>query len=90
MRGFWRRACERLKQHSWLRTARAAGVIGSKAVVAPADGTTLLYPIEPVAVVVVNKTPPYDLAKDFTRSSTSPSAPMAGGEPSVPATTLRN
>jgi tripartite-type tricarboxylate transporter receptor subunit TctC len=46
----------------------AAGVIGSKAVIAsPADGTTLLYTPSSLSLsVVVNKTPPYDLAKDFT------------------------
>jgi tripartite-type tricarboxylate transporter receptor subunit TctC len=45
----------------------AAGVIGSKAVIAsPADGTTLLYTPSSLSLsVVVNKTPPYDLAKDF-------------------------
>ena len=48
--------------------AGAAGVIGSKAVIAsPADGTTLLYTPSSLSLsVVINKTPPYDLAKDFT------------------------
>jgi tripartite-type tricarboxylate transporter receptor subunit TctC len=46
----------------------AAGVIGSKAMIAsPADGTTLLYTLSSLSLsVVVNKTPPYDLARDFT------------------------
>jgi tripartite-type tricarboxylate transporter receptor subunit TctC len=46
----------------------AAGVIGSKAVIAsPADGATLLYTPSSLSLsVVVNKTPPYDLAKDFS------------------------
>src|SRR5689334_16233652 len=46
----------------------AAGVIGSKAVIAsPPDGLTLLYTPSSLSLsVVVNKTPPYDLAKDFT------------------------
>ncbi len=46
----------------------AAGVIGSKTVIAsPADGTTLLYTPSSLSLsVVVNKTPPYDLAKDFS------------------------
>ncbi len=48
--------------------AGAAGIIGSKAVIAaPADGYTLLYtPSSLSLAVVVSKTPPYDLAKDFT------------------------
>jgi tripartite-type tricarboxylate transporter receptor subunit TctC len=48
--------------------AGAAGVIGSKAVIAsPADGTTLLYTPSSLSLsVVINKTPPYDLARDFT------------------------
>jgi tripartite-type tricarboxylate transporter receptor subunit TctC len=46
----------------------AAGVIGSKMVIAsPADGTTLLYTPSSLSLsVVVNKTPPYDLAKDLS------------------------
>src|SRR5262245_2029700 len=46
----------------------AAGVIGSKTVIAaPADGYTLLYtPSSLSLAVVVNKTPPYDVARDFT------------------------
>jgi tripartite-type tricarboxylate transporter receptor subunit TctC len=48
--------------------AGAAGIIGSKAVIAsPADGYTLLYtPSSLSLTVAVNKTAPYDLAKDFT------------------------
>ncbi len=46
----------------------AAGVIGSKFVAAsPADGATLLYtPSSLSLAVAIAKTPPYDLAKDFT------------------------
>src|SRR5215208_6560748 len=46
----------------------AAGVIGSKFVAAsPNDGTTLLYtPSSLSLAVAVAKTPPYDLAKDFS------------------------
>jgi tripartite-type tricarboxylate transporter receptor subunit TctC len=46
----------------------AAGIIGSKAVIAsPPDGYTLLYTPSSLALTVaVNKTPPYDVAKDFT------------------------
>src|ERR1043166_5569892 len=46
----------------------AAGIIGSKAVIGSApDGYTLLYtPTSLSLTVVVNKIPPYDLAKDFT------------------------
>ena len=46
----------------------AAGVIGSKAVIAsPADGTTLLYTPSSLSLsVAVNKTPPYNLANDFS------------------------
>jgi tripartite-type tricarboxylate transporter receptor subunit TctC len=48
--------------------AGAAGIIGSKAVIgAPPDGHTLLYtPSSLSLTVVVNKTAPYDVAKDFT------------------------
>src|SRR6185436_12297858 len=48
--------------------AGAAGVIGTKAVIAsPADGTTLLYtPSSLSLTVAVHKTPPYDVAKDLT------------------------
>ena len=46
----------------------AAGIIGSKAVIGSApDGYTLLYtPSSLSLAVAVNKTPPYDLAKDVT------------------------
>jgi len=46
----------------------AAGIIGSKAVVAaPADGYTLLYtPSSLSLAVAVHQTPPYDISKDFT------------------------
>jgi tripartite-type tricarboxylate transporter receptor subunit TctC len=46
----------------------AAGVIGSKAVIAsPADGATLLYTPSSLSLsVAINKSPPYDLAKDFS------------------------
>ena len=48
--------------------AGAAGIIGSKAVIAsPSDGYTLLYtPSSLSLTVAVNKTTPYDVAKDFT------------------------
>src|SRR5690348_2376185 len=48
--------------------AGAAGVIGTKAVIAsPADGYTLLYtPSSLSLAVAVHKTPPYDVAKDLT------------------------
>jgi tripartite-type tricarboxylate transporter receptor subunit TctC len=46
----------------------AAGIIGSKLVIgAPPDGYTLLYtPSSLSLTVAVNKTAPYDVAKDFT------------------------
>ena len=46
----------------------AAGVIGSKSVIAsPADGATLLYTPSSLSLsVAINKTPPYDLVKDFS------------------------
>jgi tripartite-type tricarboxylate transporter receptor subunit TctC len=46
----------------------AAGVIGSKAVIAsPNDGATLLYTPSSLSLsVAVHKTPPYDIGKDFT------------------------
>jgi tripartite-type tricarboxylate transporter receptor subunit TctC len=48
--------------------AGAAGIIGTKAVIAsPADGATLLYtPSSLSLTVAVNKTPPYDVAKDLS------------------------
>ena len=60
---------ERLNQQFVVENrAGAAGVIGSKFVSAsPADGTTLLYTPSSLSLsVVVSKTPPYDLAKDFS------------------------
>jgi len=60
---------ERLHQQFTVENrAGAAGVIGSKTVIAsPADGATLLYsPSSLSLAVLVNKTAPYDLAKDFT------------------------
>ncbi len=46
----------------------AAGIIGSKVVIAsPPDGYTLLYTPSSLSLsVVVHKTPPYDVTKDFT------------------------
>jgi tripartite-type tricarboxylate transporter receptor subunit TctC len=69
----------------------AAGVIGSKAVIAsPADGTTLLYTPSSLSLsVAVTKTPPYDLAKDFSpivNVAISPYALVVN--PSVPAKSL--
>ncbi len=69
----------------------AAGVIGSKAVIAsPADGYTLLYtPSSLSLTVAVNKTPPYNVAKDFSpivNVAISPYALVV--HPSVPAKTL--
>jgi tripartite-type tricarboxylate transporter receptor subunit TctC len=70
----------------------AAGVIGSKAVIAsPNDGTTLLYTPSSLSLsVVVNKTPPYDLAKDFTPIISVAISPYAlVVHPSVPAKSLK-
>jgi tripartite-type tricarboxylate transporter receptor subunit TctC len=69
----------------------AAGVIGSKAVIAsPADGTTLLYTPSSLSLsVAISKTPPYDLAKDFSpivNVAISPYALVVN--PSVPAHSL--
>ncbi len=69
----------------------AAGVIGSKAVIAsPPDGYTLLYtPSSLSLTVAVNKTPPYNVAKDFTpivNVAISPYALVV--HPSVPAKSL--
>jgi tripartite-type tricarboxylate transporter receptor subunit TctC len=83
---------ERLNQQFVVENrAGAAGVIGSKAVIAsPADGLTLLYTPSSLSLsVVINKTPPYDLAKDFTpiiNVAISPYALVVN--PSVPAKTL--
>jgi tripartite-type tricarboxylate transporter receptor subunit TctC len=48
--------------------AGAAGIIGTKSVIgSPADGYTLLYTPSSLALTVaVNKTPPYDVAKDLS------------------------
>ena len=70
----------------------AAGVIGSKSVIAaPPDGLTLLYTPSSLSLsVVVSKTLPYDLAKDFTpiiNVAISPYALVV--HPSVPARSLK-
>jgi tripartite-type tricarboxylate transporter receptor subunit TctC len=70
----------------------AAGIIGSKAVISsPADGATLLYtPSSLSLTVAINKTPPYDVAKDFTpivNVAISPYALVVN--PSVPAQNLQ-
>jgi tripartite-type tricarboxylate transporter receptor subunit TctC len=85
---------ERLHQQFIVENrAGAAGVIGSKFVVAsPPDGTTFLYtPSSLSLAVVVNKTPPYELAKDFTpivNVAISPYALVV--HPSVPAHSLKD
>lgn len=84
---------ERLNQQFVVENrAGAAGVIGSKAMIAsPPDGLTLLYTPSSLSLsVVVNKTPPYDLAKDFTpivNVAISPYALVVN--PSVPAHSLK-
>jgi len=84
---------ERLGQQFFVENrAGAAGIIGSKAVIAsPADGATLLYtPSSLSLTVAVNKTPPYDVAKDFTpivNVAISPYALVV--HPSVPAKNLQ-
>jgi tripartite-type tricarboxylate transporter receptor subunit TctC len=70
----------------------AAGVIGSKSVVAAApDGYTLLYTPSSLSLsVVVHETPPYDVTKDFTpivNVAISPYALVVN--PSVPAHNLK-
>jgi tripartite-type tricarboxylate transporter receptor subunit TctC len=70
----------------------AAGVIGSKSVIAsPADGATLLYTPSSLSLsVAINKTPPYDLAKDFSpivNVAISPYALVVNA--SVPAKSLK-
>jgi tripartite-type tricarboxylate transporter receptor subunit TctC len=72
--------------------AGAAGIIGTKAVIgSPPDGYTLLYtPSSLSLTVAVNKTPPYDVAKDLTpivNVAVSPYALVV--HPSVPATNLQ-
>jgi len=80
---------ERLHQQFTVENrSGAAGVIGSKAVIAsPADGATLLYTPSSLSLsVAVNKTPPYDLTKDFSpivNVAISPYALVVN--PSVPA-----
>ncbi len=84
---------ERLRQQFVVENRPgAAGVIGSKMVIAsPPDGTTLLYTPSSLSLsVVVNKTAPYDLAKDFTpivNVAISPYALVVN--PSVPAHSLK-
>lgn len=84
---------ERLKQQFTVENrAGAAGVIGSKLVIgSPADGSTLLYtPSSLSLAVVVNATPPYDIAKDFTpivNVAISPYALVVN--PSVPVSSLK-
>ncbi len=84
---------ERLRQQFVVENRPgAAGVIGSKAVIAsPADGTTLLYTPSSLSLsVAINSTPPYDLAKDFSpivNVAISPYALVVN--PSVPAQTLK-
>ncbi len=70
----------------------AAGIIGSKVVIAsPPDGYTLLYTPSSLSLsVVVHKTPPYDVTKDFTpiiNVAISPYALVVN--PSVPAHSLK-
>lgn len=70
----------------------AAGVIGSKSVIAAApDGYTLLYTPSSLSLsVVVHQTPPYDVTKDFTpivNVAISPYALVAN--PSLPVHNLK-
>jgi tripartite-type tricarboxylate transporter receptor subunit TctC len=70
----------------------AAGIIGSKVVIAAAsDGYTLLYTPSSLSLsVVVHATPPYDVTKDFTpiiNVAISPYALVVN--PSVPAHSLK-
>src|SRR5262249_58035525 len=70
----------------------AAGVIGSKAVIAsPPDGATLLYTPSSLSLsVVVNKAQPYDLAKDFSPIVNVAISPYAlVMHPSVPVHSLK-
>ena len=84
---------ERLHQQFTVENrSGAAGVIGSKSVIAsPADGATLLYTPSSLSLsVAINKTPPYDLAKDFSpivNVAISPYALVVN--PSVPAKSLQ-
>src|SRR5712672_2560188 len=83
---------ERLGQQFFVENrAGAAGIIGTKAVIAaPADGATLLYtPSSLSLTVAVNKTSPYDVARELTpiiNVAISPYALVAN--PSVPARDL--
>jgi len=70
----------------------AAGIIGSKAVIAaPADGYTFLYtPSSLSLAVAVHQTPPYDVGKDFTPIISVAISPYAlVVNPSVPAHSLK-
>ncbi len=84
---------ERLKQPFVVENRPgAAGVIGSKTVIAAApDGYTLLYTPSSLSLsVVVRETPPYDVTKDFTpiiNVAISPYALVVN--PSVPAHNLK-
>jgi tripartite-type tricarboxylate transporter receptor subunit TctC len=84
---------ERLRQQFVVENRPgAAGVIGSKAVIAsPADGATLLYTPSSLSLsVAISKTPPYDLAKDFSpivNVAISPYALVVN--PSLPAKSLK-
>src|SRR6266849_4305842 len=72
--------------------AGAAGIIGTKSVIAtPGDGYTLLYTPSSLALTVaVNKTPPYDVAKDLTPIINVAVSPYAlVGHNSVPANSLK-
>jgi tripartite-type tricarboxylate transporter receptor subunit TctC len=73
--------------------AGAAGVIGSKAVIAsPADGYTLLYtPSSLSLAVAVHRLPPYDVEKDLTPIINVAVSPYAlAVHNSVPATDLES
>jgi len=86
------RLSERLGQQFVVENrAGAAGIIGTKAVIAaPADGYTLLYTPSSLALAVaVNKVPPYDPTKDLApivNVAVSPYALVVSA--SVPVTTL--
>jgi tripartite-type tricarboxylate transporter receptor subunit TctC len=70
----------------------AAGIIGSKAVIAaPADGYTLLYTPSSLSLsVVVRQVPPYDVSKDFTPIINVAISPyVLVVNPSVPAHSLK-
>jgi tripartite-type tricarboxylate transporter receptor subunit TctC len=71
----------------------AAGVIGSRTVIGAApDGYTLLYTPSSLALTVaVNKTPPYDVAKDFAPIINVAISPYVFVvNPSVPARSLKD